>query len=109
MLRVATPVVQSVPVTGGRVAFHVLGRGPAVAMLFPYHVNHLTLNWSVPLHRGAMQFLARYCTVINIDLPGAGLSRPCDAALTLDSLSSALDAVRQSVGIERLALCAMGA
>ncbi len=23
-------------------------------MLFPYHVNHLTLNWRVPLHRGAI-------------------------------------------------------
>ena len=36
-------------------------------MLFPYHVNHLTLNWRVPLHRGAMQFLARHFAVINLD------------------------------------------
>ena len=105
----AKPVVQFVPVTGGRVAFHVLGSGPAVAMLFPYHVNHLTLNWSVPLHRGAIQFLARHFTVINVDLPGAGLSRPFDGTVSLDSLTNALDAVRQAVGSERLALCAMGA
>ena len=110
MLAVATPVVQFVQASGGgRVAFHVLGSGPAVVMLFPYHVNHLTLNWSVPLHRGAMQFLARHFTVINVDLPGAGLSRPCNAALSLSLLTDALEAVRQAAGIERLSLCAMGA
>ena len=26
-------------------------------MLFPYHVNHLALNWRVPLHRGAIESL----------------------------------------------------
>jgi len=54
-------------------------------MLFPYHVNHLTLNWRVPLHRGAMQFLARHFAVINLDFPGAGLSRPLDGDLSLAS------------------------
>ena len=54
------PVVPYASSPGGaRIAFHVIGNGPAVAMLFPYHVNHLALNWSVPLHRGAMTFLAR--------------------------------------------------
>ena len=78
-------------------------------MLFPYHVNHLALNWSVPLHRGAMQYFARHFTVINVDLPGAGLSRPFEAAVSLGALTDAVDAVRQAAGIERLALCAMGA
>ena len=78
-------------------------------MLFPYHVNHLTLNWRVPLHRGAMQFLARHFAVINLDFPGAGLSRPLNGDLSLASLSNALDAVREAAGIERLGVCAMGA
>jgi DNA-binding CsgD family transcriptional regulator/pimeloyl-ACP methyl ester carboxylesterase len=94
---------------GSRVAFHVLGTGPAVAMLFPYHVNHLTLNWRVPLHRGAIRFLARHFTVINLDFPGAGLSRPHNGRLSVLSFSNALEAVRRRVGVERLALCAMGA
>jgi DNA-binding CsgD family transcriptional regulator/pimeloyl-ACP methyl ester carboxylesterase len=94
---------------GGRVAFHVLGTGPAVAMLFPYHVNHLALNWRVPLHRGATQFLARQFTVINLDFPGAGLSRPFKGRLELRALSAALEAVRRAVGVERWTLCAMGA
>lgn len=109
MRGVAIPLVQYVSTGRGRVAFHVLGSGPAIAMLFPLHVNHLTLNWSVPLHRGAMQFLARHFTVVNVDFPGAGLSRPFDAAASLGSLTGALEAVRQAAGIERLGLCAMGA
>lgn len=109
MCGVLTPVVQFTAVAGGRVAFGVLGSGPAVAMLFPYHVNHLTLNWRVPLHRGAMQFLARHFTVVTVDLPGAGLSRPSDAALSLESLTNALDSVRRAAGIDQLAFCAMGA
>lgn len=94
---------------GGRVAFHVLGKGPAVALLFPYHVNHLTLNWRVPLHRGAIEFLARHFTVINLDFRGAGLSDPLNCALSLNTLSEALDTVLAKVGVQALGLCAMGA
>ena len=52
---------------GGRIAFHVLGTGPGIAMLYPYHVNHIALNWRVPLHRAATNFLGRHLTVINLD------------------------------------------
>ena len=106
----ALPAIHfAVTANGRRVAYHVLGRGPAVAMLFPYHVNHLTLNWRVPLHRAAIEFLARRFTVINLDFPGAGLSDPIDRDLSLDSFSDALDAVLGSVGIDEVGLCAMGA
>lgn len=44
------PVRHATTRDGVRVAFHTLGDGPAVAMLFPYHVNHLALNWQVALH-----------------------------------------------------------
>lgn len=106
----ATPVTQFAAMAdGGRVAFHVLGKGPAVAMLFPYHVNHLTLNWRVPLHRGAIEFLARHFTIINLDFRGAGLSDPLSRELSLNLLSDALDAVLAKVGVEEVGLCAMGA
>ena len=78
-------------------------------MLFPYHVNHLELNWRVPLHRGAMRFLARRFTVINLDFPGAGLSRPGAGHLSLASLTGAIEAVREAAGVRRLGLVAMGA
>lgn len=105
-----TPEIQFAPMSdGGRVAFHVLGKGPAVAMLFPYHVNHLRLNWRVPLHRGAIQFLARHFTIINLDFRGAGLSDPPGHELSLDALSDSLDAVLARIGVDDVGLCAMGA
>lgn len=94
---------------GGRVAFHVLGTGPGIAMLYPYHVNHIALNWHVPLHRAATNFLSRHLTVINLDFCGAGLSAPLHEDLSLDSFSDALGAVLAAAGQERVALCAMGA
>jgi len=78
-------------------------------MLFPYHVNHLTLNWLVPLHRTGIEFLARYFTVINLDLPGAGLSGTFNGKVSLDSLSKAVHAVREAVNVADIALVAMGA
>ena len=106
----AAPVVHFARMPdGGRVAFHVLGKGPAVALLFPYHVNHLTLNWRVPLHRGAIQFLARHFTVINLDFRGAGLSDPLNCELSLESLHDALGTVLAKVGVQAVGLCAMGA
>lgn len=104
------PVVQFATMAdGGRVAFHVLGTGPGIAMLYPYHVNHIALNWRVPLHRAATNFLARHLTVINLDFRGAGLSDPLPEDLTLESFSDALEAVLAAAGHERVALCAMGA
>jgi DNA-binding CsgD family transcriptional regulator/pimeloyl-ACP methyl ester carboxylesterase len=104
------PVVQFAAMgDGGRIAFHVLGTGPGIAMLYPYHVNHIALNWRVPLHRAATNFLGRHLTVINLDFRGAGLSAPLHEDLTLESFSEALKAVLAAAGQERVALCAMGA
>ena len=38
---------------GTRLACHSVGVGPALVMLFPYHINDLVLNWAVPAHRQA--------------------------------------------------------
>jgi DNA-binding CsgD family transcriptional regulator/pimeloyl-ACP methyl ester carboxylesterase len=85
-----------------------LGDGPAVVMLFPYHVNHLALNWDVALHRGAIEFFARYFTVINLDFRGAGLSERRIGALSLATFAADLDAVLAALGMERVALLAIG-
>lgn len=94
---------------GGRVAFHVLGTGPAIAMLYPYHINHIALNWRVPLHRAATEFFGRHLTVINLDFLGAGLSDQVSGELSLESFSESLDAVLGAAGLKRVAVCAMGA
>jgi DNA-binding CsgD family transcriptional regulator/pimeloyl-ACP methyl ester carboxylesterase len=77
-------------------------------MLFPYHVNHLALNWDVALHRGAIEFFARYFTVINLDFRGAGLSERRIGALSLATFAADLDAVLAALGMERVALLAIG-
>jgi len=93
---------------GVGVAFHALGDGPAVVMLFPYHVNHLALNWQVGLHRGAIEFFARYFTVVNLDFRGAGLSERRISELSLDSFAEDFDAVLAELRLDRVALLAIG-
>jgi DNA-binding CsgD family transcriptional regulator/pimeloyl-ACP methyl ester carboxylesterase len=95
--------------SGESIAYHVVGRGPAVVMLFPYHVNHLSLNWRVPLHRGAIEFLARYFTVINLDFRGAGLSERRVGGVSLPSTAEDIEAVLRDANVSHVALCAMGA
>ena len=77
-------------------------------MLFPYHVNHLALNWQVALHRGAIEFFARYFTVVNLDFRGAGLSERRIGGLSLDTFAEDLDAVLTMLRLDRVALLAIG-
>ena len=60
------------------------------------------------LHRGAIQFFARYFTVINLDFRGAGLSERRIDGLSLDSFAADLDAVLAELRLERVALLAIG-
>jgi DNA-binding CsgD family transcriptional regulator/pimeloyl-ACP methyl ester carboxylesterase len=90
------------------VSFNVLGSGPHIAVLFPYHVNHLALNWCVPLHRGAFEYLARSFSVINLDFRGAGASQQSLCSLSLDDLASDLRSVADTLELRRLAVCALG-
>jgi DNA-binding CsgD family transcriptional regulator/pimeloyl-ACP methyl ester carboxylesterase len=105
----ALPPIRHATTTDGiRIAFHTLGQGPAVVMLFPYHVNHLALNWQVSLHRGAIEFFARYFTVVNLDFRGAGLSERRISGLSLETFAEDLDAVLAALRLERVALVAIG-
>lgn len=93
---------------GTRLAYHSVGLGPALVMLFPYHVNDLVLNWAVPAHRQATRFLANYFTVINLDLRGAGQSERQIDELTLEALSEDVVTVLDDVGVTQACVCAMG-
>jgi DNA-binding CsgD family transcriptional regulator/pimeloyl-ACP methyl ester carboxylesterase len=103
------PVIHDAMTTDGvRIAYHTLGDGPLVVMLFPYHVNHLRLNWGVERHRRGMEFLARYFTVVNLDLRGAGMSERGVRGLSLDAFVEDIDAVLEPFKAKSVAFCAMG-
>lgn len=93
---------------GVRIAYHCLGSGPPLVLLFPYHVNDLVRNWMVPPHRQGMPFLANELTVINLDLRGAGQSAAEVDDLSLDGFCTDIQAVLEDVGVERAAVCALG-
>lgn len=93
---------------GVRIAYHCLGSGPPLVLLFPYHVNDLVRNWMVPPHRQGMRFLANELTVINLDLRGAGQSAAEVDDLSLDGFCTDIQAVLEDVGVERAAVCALG-
>jgi DNA-binding CsgD family transcriptional regulator/pimeloyl-ACP methyl ester carboxylesterase len=105
----APPLIRYATTADGvRIAFHTLGDGPAVVMLWAYHVSHLALNWNVPLHRGAIEFFARYFRVVNLDFRGTGLSERRIDSLSLDTFAADLDAVLRELGLHRVALVAIG-
>jgi DNA-binding CsgD family transcriptional regulator/pimeloyl-ACP methyl ester carboxylesterase len=102
------PIGHATTADGVRIAFHTLGDGPAVVMLWAYHVSHLALNWNVPLHRGAIEFFARYFRVVNLDFRGTGLSERRIDSLSLDTFAEDLQAVMRVLGLDRVALVAIG-
>lgn len=102
------PIGHATTADGVRIAFHTLGDGPAVVMLWAYHASHLALNWNVPLHRGAIEFFARYFRVVNLDFRGAGLSERRITHLSLDTFVDDLDAVLRALDLDRVAVMAVG-
>ena len=93
---------------GTRIAYHVLGAGPPLVLLFPYHVNDLIRNWSVPVHREAIRDLAQHFTVITLALRGAGQSERTPGELTLDALCGDVLAVLGDAGFDRTGVLAIG-
>ncbi|HJR70921.1 MAG TPA: hypothetical protein VKA43_12840, partial [Gammaproteobacteria bacterium] len=76
-----------------------LGEGPPLVMLFPYHINHLALNWEVELHRSGIEHLARHFTVVNLDFSGAGLSAGKLHGLSWDAFDADIGSVLDSLAI----------
>jgi DNA-binding NarL/FixJ family response regulator len=103
----ALPTIRHATTTDdARIAYYTLGSGPALVLLFPYHINHLVLNWDVPLHRRGMKLLAERFTVVNLDLRGAG--RSDTGPMQLDRMSLDVREVMDGLGLRRFAVFAMG-
>jgi DNA-binding CsgD family transcriptional regulator/pimeloyl-ACP methyl ester carboxylesterase len=103
------PQVERVVLPDGvKLAHHVIGDGPWVLMLFPYHVNHLEFTWATPLHRQAIIRLAEACRVVNVDLRGTGLSDRDVRDVSIERLADDVVALLDCLGIASVGLCAMG-
>jgi DNA-binding CsgD family transcriptional regulator/pimeloyl-ACP methyl ester carboxylesterase len=102
------PIGHATTLDGIRVAFHTLGDGPPVVMLWPYYMNHLALSWNVPLHRGVVEYFARYFTVVSLDFRGAGLSDRRIARLSLEMFAEDFASVLRELNLHRAAVVAVG-
>jgi pimeloyl-ACP methyl ester carboxylesterase/DNA-binding CsgD family transcriptional regulator len=70
--------------TGVRVAYAIVGRGPALVVPAGW-IGHLEVAWQDPAVRAFHAPLAACRTVVAYDKPGCGLSDPWPAPQTLDS------------------------
>ena len=102
------PIGHATTRDGVRIAFHTVGEGVPVVMLWPYYMNHLALSWKVPLHRGVVEYFARHFTVISLDLRGAGLSERRIGNLSLETFAEDFESVLRVLNHDRVALVAVG-
>jgi pimeloyl-ACP methyl ester carboxylesterase/DNA-binding CsgD family transcriptional regulator len=93
---VATP-------TGGRVAYAVVGRGPALVVPAAW-IGHLEIAWRDPAVRAFYAPIAACRTVVTYDKPGCGLSDPWPAPQTLDSDLEVLRTVIDHLDLGRVDL-----
>lgn len=96
-------VVRFAATPAGRVAYSVVGRGPALVYLQGW-VSHLGQAWDDPSHRRFVEALARDHTVIRYDKLGCGLSDRPREALTLESELATLGALIGQLGLTRYSL-----
>lgn len=85
---------------GVRLAYSVVGSGPPLLKTANW-VNHLELDWELPLFRHLFVGLARQYTLIRYDARGNGLSDWDQSELSLDAWVNDLEAVANAVGLER--------
>ena len=70
--------------TGVRVAYAIVGRGPALVVPAAW-IGHLEIAWQDPAVRAFYAPIAACRTVVAYDKPGCGLSDPWPTPQTLDS------------------------
>jgi hypothetical protein len=89
--------------TGVRVAYAVVGRGPALVVPAAW-VGHLEIGWQDPAMRAFYAPIAAFRTVVAYDKPGCGLSDPWPVPQTLDSDLEVLRAVIDHLKLGRVDL-----
>ena len=95
---------------GTRIAYASAGTGPAVVRISSW-VTHLELDWEGPIWRHWFEEVTRDHTLIRYDMRGSGLSDRSVENLSLEALTSDLEAVVDDLGLDRfsiLGLCQGG-
>ena len=89
--------------TGVRVAYAIVGQGPALVVPAAW-IGHLEIAWQDPAVRAFYAPLAACRTVVAYDKPGCGLSDPWPGPQTLDSDLEVLRAVIDHLELGRVDL-----
>jgi class 3 adenylate cyclase/pimeloyl-ACP methyl ester carboxylesterase len=85
---------------GVRLAYSLAGSGPPLVKSANW-INHLELDWELPLYRHTLTGLAKHHTLIRYDARGNGLSDWDSSELSIDAWVNDLEAVVDAVGLQR--------
>jgi DNA-binding NarL/FixJ family response regulator len=89
---------------GTNIAFATLGEGPPLVLMPAILFSHLEKMWELPQLRRGLEQLAQNWTVVRYDNRGCGLSERNVSDFSLEAHLSDLEAVVDSLGLDRFAL-----
>ena len=87
-----------------RIAYQVVGEGPADLIAVGGPASHIDLQWEDPSTVRTFERYASFSRLVLFDRRGTGLSDPLDGLPTLEQQMDDLRAVMDAVGLERAAL-----
>ncbi len=99
----APPIQYAKTSDGVNIAFWAIGEGPPLVILSNPLATNIQLEWELDFRRIAYQRLAERATVIRYDFRGMGLSQRGCLDLSPGAAGRDLEAVVQSLGLERFA------
>jgi len=89
---------------GTNIAYSTLGEGPPLVLMPAILFSHLEKMWELPPLRRGLEQLAEHWTVVRYDNRGCGLSGREVNDFSLEAHLLDLEAVADTLGLERLAL-----
>ena len=89
---------------GTNIAYSTLGEGPPLVLMPAILFSHLEKMWELPQLRRGLEQLAENWTVVRYDNRGCGLSERNVSDFSLEAHLLDLEAVVDSLGLERFAL-----
>jgi|tagenome__1003787_1003787.scaffolds.fasta_scaffold20948123_2 class 3 adenylate cyclase/pimeloyl-ACP methyl ester carboxylesterase len=88
---------------GVRLAYSAIGSGPPLVKTANW-INHLELDWELPLYRHLFVGLAKQYTLVRYDARGNGLSDWDQSELSVEAWVNDLETVADAVGLDRFSI-----